>query len=205
MATVVAVVCQGEFAEHYPRQSLVRLRHILDRPHTDEAVLAAQDALRDIAAREGQLPRVWSTVIKWATEKKHLAGHRAFLSLLDPSVDPYVLQVMLAAAQQDADVKDALVEGWNVALADSRVDAECRELLVAWARVRESEQVPEGTVTEILNEVVVQHLYSTPISALIFGEPGVANDAAVIELRKDLRLPPSLSAALPNEPSPAGS
>ncbi|MEV6006608.1 hypothetical protein AB0M29_07365 [Streptomyces sp. NPDC051976] len=205
VATVVALVCQGEFAEHYPRQSLVRLRHILDRSAADDAVLAAQDALRDIAAREGQLPRVWSTVIKWATEKKHLAGHRAFLSLLDPSVAPYVLQVMLAAAQQDPDVKDALVEGWNVALADSRVDAECRQLLVAWARARESKQVPEGTVTEILNEVVVQHLYSTPISALIFGEPGVANDAAVIELRKDLRLPPTLSAALHNEPSPAGS
>ncbi|MER7395929.1 hypothetical protein ABT381_10475 [Streptomyces sp. NPDC000151] len=205
VATVVALVCQGEFAEHYPRQSLVRLRHILDRPGTDEAVLTAQDALRDIAAREGQLPRVWSTVIKWATEKKHLAGHRAFLSLLDPSVDPYVLQVMLAAAQQDADIKEALVEGWNVALADSRVDVECRGLLVAWARARESEQVPEDTITEILNEVVVQHLYSTPISALIFGEPGVANDSAVIELRKDLRLPPSLSAALPDEPTSARS
>ncbi|MGX1760386.1 hypothetical protein ACWIG5_26305 [Streptomyces lydicus] len=205
VATVVAFVCQGEFAENYPRQSLVRLRHILDRPGIDEAVLAAQGALRDIAARENQLPRVWSTVIKWATEKKHLAGHRAFLSLLDPSIDPYVLQVMLAAAQQDPDVKDALVEGWNVALADSRVDSECRALLVAWARAREAEQVPDGIVTEILNDVVVQHLYSTPISALIFGEPGVANDAAVIELRKDLRLPPSLTAALPNDPSSARS
>ncbi|MFF9511615.1 hypothetical protein [Streptomyces sp. NPDC014727] len=205
VATVVALVCQGEFAEHYPRQSLVRLRHILDRTVTDEAVLAAQDALRDIASRENQLPRVWSTVIKWATEKKHLAGHRAFLSLLDPSVDPYVLQVMLAAAQQDPDVKDALVEGWNVALADSRVDTECRALLVAWARAREAEQVPEETVTDILNDVVVQHLYSTPISALIFGEPGVANDAAVIELRKDLRLPSQLAAALPDESSPARS
>lgn len=205
VATVVALVCRGEFAEHYPRQSLVRLRHILDRPHTDEAVLTAQDALRDIAAREGQLPRVWSTVIKWATEKKHLAGHRAFLSLLDPSVDPYVLQVMLAAAQQDDEVKEALVEGWNVALADSRVDAECRELLVAWARARESDQVPDDIMTEILNEVVVQHLYSTPISALIFGEPGVANEAAVIELRKDLRLPQPLSAVLPDEHTSARS
>ncbi|MFG2960053.1 hypothetical protein ACGF5O_40815 [Streptomyces sp. NPDC048291] len=67
----------------------MRLRHILDRSETDEAVRTAQEALRDIAARDGQLPRVWSTVIKWATEKKHLAGRRAFLSLLDPRVDPY--------------------------------------------------------------------------------------------------------------------
>ncbi|MEU2266044.1 hypothetical protein ABZ568_06300 [Streptomyces olindensis] len=116
VATVVALVCQGEFAEHYPRQALVRLRHILDRPEPDEAVRTAQEALRDIAANEGQLPRVWSTVIKWATQKKRLAGHRAFLSLLDPPVDPYVLQVMLAAAEQKKDIKEALVEGWSVAL-----------------------------------------------------------------------------------------
>ncbi|MFI9749517.1 hypothetical protein [Streptomyces collinus] len=193
VATVVALVCQGAFAEHYPRQALVRLRHILDRPEPDAAVRTAQEALRDIAAREGQLPRVWSTVIKWATQKKHLAGHRAFLSLLDPRVDPYVLQVMLAAAEQKKDIKEALVEGWSVALTDTRVDAECRELLAAWAQARQTEQVPHELVTEILNQVVVEHLYSTPISALIFGEPGVANDEAVIELRKDLRLPAALS------------
>lgn len=201
VATVVALVCRGEFAEHYPRQSLVRLRHILDREPHDQAVAAAQDGLRDIAAREGHLPRVWSTVIKWATEKKHLAGHRAFLSLLDPQVDPFVLQVMLEAAQQDPQVKEALVTGWNVALSDTRVDAECRALLIAWARARESALVLSDIVTEILNDVVVQHLYSTPISALIFGEPGVAHDAAVIELRKDLRLPPSLAATLPHQSS----
>ncbi|MET9759992.1 hypothetical protein ABZ016_13185 [Streptomyces sp. NPDC006372] len=63
VATVVALVCQGEFAEHYPRQALVRLRHILDRPEKDEAVRTAQKALRDIARRDGQLPRVWSTVV----------------------------------------------------------------------------------------------------------------------------------------------
>ncbi|WP_328912738.1 MULTISPECIES: hypothetical protein [unclassified Streptomyces] len=206
VATVVALVCQGAFAEHYPRQVLVRLRHILDRPEPDEAVRTAQEALREIASREGQLPRVWSTVIKWATEKKHLAGHRAFLSLLDPRVDPYVLQVMLTAAEQKPDVKEALVEGWNVALADTRVDAECRDLLSAWARARQSGQVPKEVVTEILDDVVRQHLYSTPISALIFGEPGVANDAAIIELRRNLRLPPALSAVRPGHaPVPAES
>ncbi|MEU2283031.1 hypothetical protein ABZ614_14050 [Streptomyces sp. NPDC013178] len=206
VATVVALVCQGDFADHYPRQALVRLRHILDRPDPDDAVLVAQRALRDIAARDGQLPRVWSTVIRWATEKKHLAGHRAFLSLLDPRVDPYVLQVMLAAAEQKEDVKEALIQGWNVALADDRVDAECRELLTAWAQFRQTTEVSRELVTEILNEIVVQHLYSTPISALIFGEPGMANDEAVIELRKDLRLPAALSAArLHHEPTPVES
>lgn len=204
VATVVAMVCQGEFAEHYPRQALVRLRHVLDRADIDDAVATAQAALREMAARDGQLPRVWSTVIKWARDKKHLAGHRAFLSLLDPGVDPYVLQVMLAAAQQDPDVKQALVDGWNVALADSRVSAECRRLLIAWARARGTQEVPADTLTDILNQVVVEHLYSTPISALIFGEFGVAHDAAVIDLRKELRLPASLTAALPDEPAPEG-
>lgn len=151
--------------------------------------------MRNIAARDGHLPRVWSTVIKWATEKKHLAGHRAFLSLLDPRIDPYVLKVMLAAAEQKPEIKEALVRGWSVALADTRVDAECRELLTAWAQARKAGQVPRDLVKEILDQVLVQHLYSIPISALIFGEPGVANDEAVIELRKDLRLPPALSAA----------
>ncbi|MFI1769726.1 hypothetical protein ACH41H_48195 [Streptomyces sp. NPDC020800] len=206
VATVVALVCQGEFAEHYPRQALVRLRHILDRPTPDVAVHTAREALRDIASRDGQLARVWGTVIKWATEKRHLAGHRAFLSLLDPRIDPYILQVMLAAAEQKPDVKEALVEGWNVALDDRRVDTECREVLTAWARVRESGQVPHDVLTDVLNDVLVQHLYSMPISALVFGEPGVANDAAVIELRKDLRLPPALSELrLPHEHSPVES
>ncbi|MET9080825.1 hypothetical protein ABZX77_02840 [Streptomyces sp. NPDC004237] len=89
-----------------------------------------------------------------------------------------------------------------MALADDRVDAECRELLTAWARFRQTTEVSRALVTEILNEIVVQHLYSTPISALIFGEPGVANDEAVIDLRKDLRLPAALSAArLNHEPA----
>lgn len=193
VATVVALVCQGDFADHYPRQALVRLRHILDRTEPDEAVGTAQTALRDIAARDGQLPRVWSTVVKWATEKKHLAGHRAFLSLLDPGADPYVLQVMLAAAQQTPEIREALVRGWSAALADVRVVEGCRRLLTAWARAWKAGQVPCDLVRGILEEVVVRHLYSTPVSALIFGEPGVPDDEAVIDLRKELRLPGALS------------
>ncbi|MFJ1973699.1 hypothetical protein ACIO93_34125 [Streptomyces sp. NPDC087903] len=196
VATVVALVCRGEFAEHYPRQALVRLRHILDRPATDEAVQTAQEALRDIAARDGQLPRVWSTVIKWATEKKHLAGHRAFLSLLDPRVDPYVLQVMLAAAEQKEDIKEALLDGWNAALADTRVEAECRQLLTAWAEARKTADMPTELLTDLLNQIMLGHLVASPVAALIFGEPGIADGEAVIDLRKDLRLPPTLSSLI---------
>ncbi|MFH9075650.1 hypothetical protein [Streptomyces alboflavus] len=186
VATVVALVCAGQFADRYPRQALVRLRHILNRPSVDRAVRTAQEALRDIATRDGQLPRVWSTIRKWLANKQ-VAGHRAFLSLLDPRADPYVLQVMLTAAERDEEIKGALIAGWSAALVDERVDAECRELLTAWARARAVGQVPEAVVTGILDQVVVEHLSTTPISALIFGEPGVAYEESVIELRKDLR------------------
>lgn len=196
VATVVALVCQGKFAEHYPRQALVRLRHVLDRPEPDAAVLTAQNALRVIAAREGQLPRVWGAVIKWATEKKQLAGHRAFLSLLDPRVDPYVLQVMLTAAEQKQDVREALLDGWNAALADTRVEAECRQLLTAWAEVRKTADMPTELLTELLNQIMLRHLVASPVSALIFGEPGVADSEAVIDLRKEIRLPPALSSLI---------
>ncbi|MFF2624471.1 hypothetical protein ACFVUN_01710 [Kitasatospora griseola] len=201
VATVVALVCRGDFAAHYPRQALVRLRHVLDRAETDSAVLAAQEALRDIAGRDGQLPRVWNTVVKWVTEHGHLAGHRAFLSLLDPSVDPHVLQVLLSAAEQQREIRTALVTGWNAALSDPRVVTECQDLLASWARARKSGQVPGDLVKEILEEVVARHLYSTPVSALIFGEPGVVNDEAVVELRKELRLFSALSDVPGFEPS----
>ncbi|MFI6940365.1 hypothetical protein ACIBI4_13915 [Streptomyces sp. NPDC050418] len=189
VTTVVALVCQSEFADHYPRQSLVRLRHVLDRAEEDTAVRAAEEALQSIAARTGQLPRVWATVIKWATEHGHLAGHRAFLSLLDPQQNPYVLQVMMAAAEEKPDIRQALIRGWNAALADSRVAAQCRDLMIAWAHARADGLVPPGLITDLLRQVVLEHMYSSPVSAFVFGEPGVQYDEPVIALRKDLQLP----------------
>lgn len=189
VATVVALVCQSEFADHYPRQTLVRLRHILDRPERDTAVREAEKALQDIAAHPGQLPRVWTTVIKWATEHGHLAGHRAFLSLLDPQHNPYVLQVMLAAAGQDPAVKEALLRGWNAALSNKRVSPQCLDLIIAWAHARADGLVPHDLVTDILRQVVREHTYSSPVTAFVFGEAGVAYEEPVIALRKDLQLP----------------
>jgi hypothetical protein len=189
VATVVALVCQSDFAEHYPRQTLVRLRHILDRPETDTAVSTAEKALRGMAARPGHLPRVWATVSKWATEPGHLAGHRAFLALLDPQDDAHALQVLMEAADQAAEVRTALLGGWNSALADTRVATRCRDLMIAWARARAEGVVPQDLVTEILRQVVTEHLYTSPVAALVFGEPGVRYDESVIALRKDLQLP----------------
>jgi len=189
VAKVVALVCQGEFATHYPRQTLVRLRHILDRPEPDTAVRAAETAVRAMAVQPGQLSRVWETVIKWATQHGHLAGHRAFLSLLDPQDDAYVLQVLMEAASRTPGVRAAILRGWHAALADIRVANQCRDLMVAWARVRAEGLVPRDLVTDILRQVITEHLYTSPVAALVFGEPGVQYDEPVIALRKDLHLP----------------
>ncbi|MFJ4522087.1 hypothetical protein ACIP4Y_14280 [Streptomyces sp. NPDC088810] len=56
--------------------------------------------------------------------------------------------------------------------------------------------MPTELLTELLSQVVLAHLVASPVSALIFGEPGVADDEAVIDLRKDLRLAPALSPPL---------
>ena len=189
VAKVVALVCQGEFATHYPRQTLVRLRHILDRPEPDTAVRAAETAVRAMAVQPGQLSRVWETVIKWATQHGHLAGHRAFLSLLDPQDDAYVLQVLMEAASRTPRVRAAILRGWHAALADIRVANQCRDLMVAWARVRAEGLVSRDLVTDILRQVITEHLYTSPVAALVFGEPGVQYDEPVIALRKDLHLP----------------
>jgi hypothetical protein len=199
MATVIALVCRSEFAEHYPRQSLVRLRHVLDRPEEDLAVQAAKEALGAIAASPKHLPRVWALVINWATEQGHLAGHRAFLTLLDPQHDPHVLQAILAEANQKPEIKQAVMRGWNAALADPRVAVQCRDLMIAWAHARAASLVPYDLVTGILRQVVTEHMYTSPVAALVFGEAGVQYDEPVIALRKDLQLP--IRPTAPAEPT----
>ncbi|MFH9424968.1 hypothetical protein [Streptomyces sp. NPDC017529] len=169
VAKVIAMVCQSQFADHFPRQALARLRHILDRATPDIAVGLAEEALRAIATRPGQLPRVWDMITKWATEHGHLAGHRAFLSLLDPQDDPYVLQVLLEAAGQKPEVKTALMRGWRAALADSRVATQCRDLVIAWAHARAEELVPYDLVTDILRQVVSEpHVHQSRRSARLW-------------------------------------
>ncbi|MFD9485653.1 hypothetical protein ACFWBX_17030 [Streptomyces sp. NPDC059991] len=192
VATTVALVCQTGFAKRYPHQALVRLQHILGRADRDTAVATAESALRLMAAQEHQLPLVWKTVSRWAGQPKNLSGHRAFLALLDPRTDPFVLRVMLTAAESKPEVREALVAGWSAALSDERVDPEARELLITWAHARmDDDLVSADLITDILRQVVGRHLMSTPISALVFGEPDVRYDAAVIELRKELQLPTS--------------
>ncbi|WP_199931061.1 hypothetical protein [Streptomyces sp. CB02923] len=203
VAKTVALVCQTTFADRYPHQALVRLRHILGRTDRDTAVTAAEEALRAMAGQDHQLPLVWDTISKWAVEPRHLAGHRAFLSLLDPSAGPFALRVMLAAAEKQTEVKEALIQGWSAVLSDERVNPEAGDLLIAWAHARVNDDlVSADLVTDILRQVVGRHLMSTPISALVFGEPDVRYDAAVIDLRKELQPPPT--DVLPAAGSPWG-
>ncbi|MEN8655274.1 hypothetical protein ABCR94_33005 [Streptomyces sp. 21So2-11] len=189
VAKVIALVCQNEFADHFPRQTLVRLRHILDRAERDAAVQVAEEALRALAADPQHLVLTWGMVIKWATEHGHLAGHRAFLSLLDPQHDPYVLQVLLDSAGQNPEVKQDLLRGWRAALTDARVSTQCRDLMIAWAYARAEGLVPYELITAILRQVVAEHMYDSPVTAFVFGEAGVPYDEPVIALRKDLQLP----------------
>ncbi|MEU6460543.1 hypothetical protein [Streptomyces sp. NPDC046976] len=190
---VVSLVCQSDFAKHYTYQALIRLRWVLGRPTRDAAVEAAEDAIRDIAARPGLLPRVWKSVVKWPGEGRRLAANRAFLTLLDPRENPYVLKVMMAAAEQDPEVRTSLVTGWRSALNDPTVSMECSDLLISWARAWADGQVSQELMVDILNEVIEQHLLTTPIAALVYGAPGVGYDQSVIDLRMRLRLPSPLS------------
>ncbi|KIF76092.1 hypothetical protein QR77_23825 [Streptomyces sp. 150FB] len=193
VTTVVTFVCRSDFAEHYTYQALIRLRWVLGRPTRDAAVEAAEDAIRDIAARPGLLARVWKSVVKWPDEGRGLAASRAFLALLDPRDNPYVLKVMMAAAERDAEVRQKLIAGWRTALSNPAVTAESRDLLIGWARAWADQQVPQELMVDLLNDVIEQHLLTTPIAALVYGEPGIGYDQSVIDLRMRLRLPSPLS------------
>lgn len=95
----------------------------------------------------------------------------------------------MEAASRTPGVRAAILRGWHAALADIRVANQCRDLMVAWARVRAEGLVPRDLVTDILRQVITEHLYTSPVAALVFGEPGVQYDEPVIALRKDLHLP----------------
>ncbi|ATZ22021.1 hypothetical protein SLAV_38935 [Streptomyces lavendulae subsp. lavendulae] len=192
VARVVALVCQGEFAEHYPSQALVRLKHVLGRSDRDKAVQTAEAALCATARAQGQLPRFWAALGKWSAEGRSLAAHRAFLALVDPRKDPWILQVMLSSAEQHPDVKEALIDKWSAALGNSKVDAESRQVLHNWAHAFADGHVELPMIKDILDEVIQRHLGSSPISDLMFGAPGVAYDEAVVSLRKALRMPSQL-------------
>ncbi|MEV7213420.1 hypothetical protein AB0O31_10070 [Kitasatospora cineracea] len=191
VARTVALVCRTSFSDNYPQQALVRLRHVLGRAARDQAVSAAEEALREFAARDDQLGRVWRVVSGWATGRPDdLAGHRAFLALVDPCAGTRTLRILLEAGGSDREVKQALIEAWSMTLVDGQVHEEAKAVLVGWAHAfADDAGIRRQVLTDILREVVARHVMTTPISALVYGEPGVRYDRAVIELRKELAFP----------------
>ncbi|MFJ1754979.1 hypothetical protein [Kitasatospora sp. NPDC088134] len=190
VASTVALVCRTSFADDYPRQALVRLRHILGRSERDRAVVLAEDALRAFAATDRHLGRVWISVAAWAKDPADLAGHRGFLALVDPSTDSWLLRTLLESAEGNAEVARALVDAWSATLLDGRVHGEAGRVLIAWAQVHaQGDPAHRAVLTGVLRQVVTRHMMTTPIAALVYGEPNVRYDEAVIALRKELAIP----------------
>ncbi|PZG19842.1 hypothetical protein C1J01_11050 [Nonomuraea aridisoli] len=169
LATTVALVCQMTFAEHYPRQALVRLQWILRRPQDDEAVTAAEEAVRRMAARPSPLVKdVWPAVTRWAVKDGMLSGRRAFLAMVDPRPSYSHLKELLAVADDKPEVRGMLLDAWRATLADEMVDGEARAVLTAWAYGIATGTLPESTTLELLHQIVQHHLTASPVSALLY-------------------------------------
>lgn len=183
---VVAMACMTGFSDKYPRQALVRLRHVLMRDQRDSAVIKAEQALTVIATKPGMLPRVWQNIVQWITKEEVIAGRRAFLALVDPTSDPLNLQVLIAAAESDSEVAENLVAGWSAALEDHAVHTEASAALAGWAARISDGSLFENSALEILDRVVARHLGTSPVSALLFGNPGTVDSLEVVNLRRSL-------------------
>ncbi|MGW1186359.1 hypothetical protein [Streptomyces sp. NPDC002559] len=194
-ATVAAVVCQGPFAQEYPRQALTCLRWVLGRPGHDSAVSAAEEALRAMGSDVLLLPRVWATVNSWLTESKqpddrnHLAARRAFLALLNPDAGHAAATLLLANALEHADTADELVQGWCAALSVPALETRCEDVLTAWARAVADGTLDADAVVEVLNHVIREHWMTGPLSTFIAGRAGTEyTSQSVIDLRERLIL-----------------
>lgn len=196
LAMITALVCQSDFSRAYPGQALVRLRWILQRPTRDGAVTAAEEAIRRMAAEMDLLPRVWDTVTTWIVQdqERAQAGNRAFLAIIDPRRDLSVAHALVAAAAEDTAFAGTLARGLASAINDGRLRAEARDVLRAWA-IGIAEGTLPGTALALLDRVVDDHLTASPVSALLYGVPGEADDDGIIAVRQLLwerRWTPSL-------------
>ncbi len=183
---IVASVCSTSFSQKFPRQALVRLRWILLRAVRDRAVSKAEDALRQMAADPRLLPRVWQTVVHWILVEKNIAGRRAFLSIVDPNGSPQALQLLLEAASKDDKITEGLTNGWILSLQDESVNVEATSVLRGWAKQVWLESPAANRAYYILDAVFSRHLAASPVAALLYGEPGAANEPEIVQLRKRL-------------------
>ncbi|MER6574526.1 hypothetical protein [Nonomuraea sp. NPDC001023] len=169
LATTVALVCQMTFAEHYPRQALVRLQWILRRPQDDEAVRAAEKAVRLMAAHPTLLVKdVWPTITRWAVKDGLLSGRRAFLAMVDPRPSYSNLKELLVVADEKPEVRGTLLDAWRATLFDETLDGAARAVLTAWAYGIVAGTLPESTTLDLLDQIVQHHLTASPVSALLY-------------------------------------
>ena len=184
LAMVAALVCRGDFSRDYPSQALVRLRWILQRPTRDDAVTAAEAAIRHMAAEMNLLPRVWDTVTSWVNDQERAqAGNRALLAIIDPDENLPVAHALVVAAEKDTAFAETLSKGLASAINDRRLRTEARNLLRAWANAFAEDKLPR-TALDLLDRVVDDHLTASPVSALLYGVPGEADDNGVITVRR---------------------
>ncbi|MET8336964.1 hypothetical protein [Streptosporangium canum] len=173
LATTVALVCQKSFGEHYPRRALIRLQWILRRPEEDEAVRAAEEAIRLMAARPALLVKdAWPLITRWAIQDGWLSGRRAFLAIVDSRPSYSRLKELLAVAEVKPDVKGALLDAWRVTLADETVAETARAVLTAWAYDIAAGTLPESTL-DLLHQIIQHHLTTSPVSALLYDTIGI--------------------------------
>jgi hypothetical protein len=185
LAMVTALVCQGDFSHAYPGQALVRLRWILQRPARDNAVIAAEIAIRRMAADMDLLPRVWDTVSSWISQDRPQAGNRAFLAIIHPQQDLSAAHALVAAAEKNAAFAAEFAQGLASAVDDRQLQAEARDVLRAWATEIHRGTLPK-TALNLLDRIVDDHLTSSPVSALLYGVSGEADDDGVIAVRQQL-------------------
>jgi hypothetical protein len=187
LATITALICQGDFGNAYPGQALVRLRWILQRPTRDGAVIAGEEAIKRMAARMDLLPRVWDTVTTWIFENRDRvrAGNRGLLAIIDSRTALSAVHALVAAAEKDSAFADTVVRGLASAVNDRELQTEARTVLRGWALGIADGTLP-GTALDLLDRIVDDHLAASPVSALLYGVSGEADDDNVIAVRQQL-------------------
>lgn len=92
----------------------------------------------------------------------------------------------MAAAEKNSEVAENLVAGWSAALEDYSVHGEASAALTGWASRISDRSLFENSALEILDRVVGRHIATSPVSALLFGDPGIADSIEVVNLRRSL-------------------
>jgi hypothetical protein len=113
------------------------------------------------------------------------AGNRALLAIVDPHTDSSAVHVLVAAAAKDSTFADTMTQCLASAINDRLVQAEAQDVLRGWA-LGIAENVLPDVALDLLGRLVDDHLAASPVSALLYGVSGEADDHNVIEVRRKL-------------------